>query len=319
MAPHYSPHQITILNHPFVPGFTMIREETCFTMRQVGGIKFDLLDVEAVPRLMNQWRRSGRQCYVSLVNPHSVMMCKRDQRLNAAIGEAALVLPDGIGIVLACHILGYGRQHRVSGPNLMLHVCDAGRMLGFRHYFYGGARGVADRLAERLAARYPGLEVAGTHMPPFHELSAEEDEAEVSRINAARPDIVWVGMGAPKQEKWMAAHAGRIHATAMLGVGAAFDFHSGNVPWAPRWVRRIGCEWAYRLMLEPRRMWRRNLDSPLFLATVLKEAMTRSLRGLSARADEAIHSLAELVEGDQPQGGAGASAKTPPLGLSSFR
>lgn len=282
----------------------MIYQDTRVATRQVSGVDFDLLSIEAVPGLMDQWRRTGRQCYVSLVNPHSVMMCKRDERLNAAIGRADLVLPDGIGIVLGCKILGYGRQHRVSGPNLMLHVCDAGRMLGFRHYFYGGARGVADRLAERLMARYPGLEVAGTHMPPFHDLSAEEDEAEVSRINAARPDIVWIGMGAPKQEKWMAAHSGRIHATAMLGVGAAFDFHSGNVRWAPRWVRRIGCEWAYRLMLEPRRMWRRNLDSPMFLAFVAAQAMNASLTNLVERL---IRSLGSSFF-DDLQGGGGASA-----------
>ena len=152
-----------------------------------------------------------------------------------------------------------------------LKLCDWGREKGYRHFFYGGAKGVADTLAERFTQDYPGLKVAGTYCPPFRLLSEQEDREIVDHINAAKPDIVWVGLGAPKQEKWMATYLGRIKATAMIGVGAAFDFHSGNVKWAPDWIRRIGMEWAYRLALEPKRMWRRNLDSPLFLSKVIAQ------------------------------------------------
>ena len=136
-----------------------------------------------------------------------------------------------------------------------------------------------------MCSRFPGLEVAGTYCPPFRELTPEEDEAAVEAINRSRPDIVWVGLGAPKQEKWMAEHAMCIDATAMIGVGAAFDFHTGNVKWAPWIVRKTGMEWAYRLACEPRRMWRRNLDSPLFLMQVtcqLARRLTRQVLGKPA-------------------------------------
>src|SRR4029078_13605177 len=164
--------------------------------------------------------------------------------------------------VLAAEVLGYGRQHRVTGPVLMLDLCDRGRERNLRHYFYGGAQGGAEELARRMTADYPGLIVAGTCCPPFRQLTPEEDQAIIDRINAARPDVVWIGLGAPKQEKWMRQRVGRLHVAAMIGVGAAFDFHSGNVKWAPWIVRKCGVEWAYRLLMEPRRMWRRNLDSP---------------------------------------------------------
>lgn len=275
-----------------------------FDSCRVSGVDFDFPGIESVVTLIDNWRNEGRRCYVSLVNPHSVMMCKRDERFDAAIAGADLVLPDGIGIVLACRLLGHGRRHRITGPGLMLHLCDAGRDPGFRHYFYGGAAGVADRLAERLRTLYPGLEVAGTHAPPFRELSAQEDAADVERINAARPDVVWVGMGAPKQEKWMAAHANRIRAAAMIGVGAAFDFHSGNVRWAPRWLRATGCEWAYRLVLEPKRMWRRNLDSPMFLGLVAIDSLAACFANLLDR-------IKPMLKGsffDDMQGGGGIGA-----------
>jgi N-acetylglucosaminyldiphosphoundecaprenol N-acetyl-beta-D-mannosaminyltransferase len=193
------------------------------------------------------------------------MMCRRDPEMRKATTGAALILPDGVGIILAARLLGYGPRHRATGPELMLKLCDLGRKYGFRHFFYGGAEGVAERLARRLGNLYPGLTVAGACCPPFRSLSAEEDLDLVKQINDARPDVLWVGLGAPKQEKWMVEHAGRISAAAMIGVGAAFDFHSGNVKWAPPWVRKLGLEWAYRLVLEPKRMWRRNVDSPLFL------------------------------------------------------
>jgi N-acetylglucosaminyldiphosphoundecaprenol N-acetyl-beta-D-mannosaminyltransferase len=163
----------------------------------------------------------------------------------------------------------------------MLNVCDDGRALGHRHFFYGGGEGIAERLGDVLTRQFPGLNVVGTYCPPFRDLTPEEDNEIVSKINATKPDIVWVGLGAPKQEKWMASHLGRIHAPAMIGVGAAFDFHTGNVPWAPRWMRRSGLEWAYRLFAEPRRMWRRNLDSPLFLGRILTQSIAKKLKRLT--------------------------------------
>src|SRR5439155_3417475 len=133
-------------------------------------------------------------------------------------------LPDGIGISLAADLLSYEHSGRLSGPELMLYLCDRGRQHELTHYFRGGGEGVAEKLAAELSSRYPGLRVAGYATPPFGQIGAAEDAALVRKINDARPDIVWVGLGAPKQEKWMAAHLRKIEAPAMIGVGAAFDF-----------------------------------------------------------------------------------------------
>jgi N-acetylglucosaminyldiphosphoundecaprenol N-acetyl-beta-D-mannosaminyltransferase len=145
--------------------------------------------------------------------------------------------------------------------------------MGYRHFFYGGGQGVAQRLAERLGSRYPGLSVVGTHTPPFRPLSALEDQAIVREINDAGPDIVWVGLSTPKQEHWMDAHVGRLHAPVLCGVGAAFDFHAGLKKQAPGWMQRAGLEWLFRLGTEPRRLWRRYLrNNPAFIWRVLLQA-----------------------------------------------
>jgi N-acetylglucosaminyldiphosphoundecaprenol N-acetyl-beta-D-mannosaminyltransferase len=209
-----------------------------------------------------------------LVNPHSVMLSHRDQEMWSALSRSALTLPDGIGIILGAALLSQGRWGRLSGPELMLYLSDQGRRHGLTHYFYGGGDGVAEQLAENLSRRYPGLRVTGCYSPPFRALTDAEDAEAVTKINEARPTILWVGLGAPKQEKWMASHAGRILATATIGVGAAFDFHSGNRPWCPAPLRNAGLEWAYRLACEPRRLWRRNIDSFLFLSLVASQLLT---------------------------------------------
>jgi N-acetylglucosaminyldiphosphoundecaprenol N-acetyl-beta-D-mannosaminyltransferase len=237
------------------------------------GVPMDFLQYEDVLTEIASWRRDRKHKYVVVTNPHSLMMCQRDALLLEATRQADLVVPDGVGAVLAGTILGYRHCGRISGPTLMLSVCEGGLSQGVRHFFYGGRPGIPESLARGLEMRFPGLCVAGVLSPPFHELSAEEDNRLAASINSARPDIVWVGLGSPKQEKWMLKHVGSLQAAALIGVGAAFDFHAGVIPWAPRWIRLAGLEWAWRLILEPRRMWRRNLDSPLFLLAVLKQKL----------------------------------------------
>jgi N-acetylglucosaminyldiphosphoundecaprenol N-acetyl-beta-D-mannosaminyltransferase len=162
-------------------------------------------------------------------------------------------------------------MHRVYGPDLLLACCELAREHGYSSFYYGGRPGVADLLAQRLQLRYPGLRVAGTYSPPFWEPSAAADERAVRLINAARPDLVWVGLGTPKQELWMAAHRARLDASILIGIGAAFDIHAGLTPQAPRWMQRGGLEWAFRLAHEPRRLWRRYLyNNPLFLAGIAR-------------------------------------------------
>jgi N-acetylglucosaminyldiphosphoundecaprenol N-acetyl-beta-D-mannosaminyltransferase len=233
------------------------------------GVRFDFTDYRSVFETILQWRGERARQYITIANPRDVDLCRRDPEFRSITAGSGLTLPDGMGIVLAARIFGFGRHTRATGPALMLKVCDWGRRHGCRHYLYGGNEGVPEKLAERLCQSYPGLQIAGTYSPPFRPLTAEEDLAVVEKINSSRPDVVWVGLGAPKQEKWIAAHLGRIDAPVMIGVGAAFDFHSGNCRWAPSWVRQAGMEWLWRLMLEPRRMWRRNVAGLTFAARVL--------------------------------------------------
>ena len=233
------------------------------------GVRFDLATYNAVMETIRRWRVNGESHYVTLTNPYSVTLCHRDAEMQRATEMAGMTLPDGTGIILAAQLLGYPHNGRVTGPTLMLKACDWGRKYGYLHYFFGGAEGVAERLTERLSKIYPGLKVAGTCCPPFRPLTKEEDKDIVEKINSTNPDIVWVGLGAPKQEKWMLQHLGQIEAPAMIGVGAAFDFHSGNIKWAPSWLRKLGLEWFYRVILEPRRMLPKAKDTLVFLVRVL--------------------------------------------------
>jgi len=152
----------------------------------------------------------------------------------------------------------------------MLALCEHSVSAGYCHFFYGGAAGVPEQLAAMLQKRFPGLQVVGTYSPPFRSLTPKEDEQIVRMINEAEPDIVWVGLSTPKQERWMAEHVGRLVAPVLIGVGAAFDFLSGRKRQAPRWMQRAGLEWLFRLLSEPRRLWRRYLvNNPLFIILVL--------------------------------------------------
>ncbi|MBN1816163.1 MAG: WecB/TagA/CpsF family glycosyltransferase [Sedimentisphaerales bacterium] len=235
------------------------------------GVRFNLTSADQAVQTVLQWKRRRQQEMIIFAPPHSVVMARRDRLMRTALAKAALVLPDGVGIILAAKILGYDHFGRVTGPDFMLELCDKGRQVALKHYFYGGAPGVAEKLIKVLCNKYPGLNVGGYFCPPFRELSICEDDQVIRTINKARPDILWIGLGAPKQEKWMLEHYRKIHVTAMLGVGAAFDFHSGQVKWAPRLFRSLGLEWAWRLTRQPQRMFKRNLDSPRFLLQILHQ------------------------------------------------
>jgi N-acetylglucosaminyldiphosphoundecaprenol N-acetyl-beta-D-mannosaminyltransferase len=174
-------------------------------------------------------------------------------------------------LVWCAHWAGAKDVTRVYGPDLMLDVCERGAAEGWRMFFCGGGEGVADDLAATLSARFPGLRVAGTSCPPMRPLTPEEDAELVDTVNAARPDIVWVGLSTPKQERFMADHLGRFDAPVLVGVGAAFDFHTGRVRQAPSWIQRRGLEWAFRLAMEPRRLWRRYLgNNPRFVLAIAR-------------------------------------------------
>lgn len=218
-----------------------------------------------------RWVDEGERHYACVTGVHGVMESQRDRDLLRIHNASGLTTPDGMPMVWAGHRAGAAWMTRVYGPDLVLATCRRAAAEGWRTFFYGGKEGVADLMADRLTAHFPGLRVVGCWSPPFHDLTAEQDDAEVARINAARPDVVWVGLSTPKQERWMAAHIDRVDAAALIGVGAAFDIHAGVVPQAPVWMRERGLEWLYRLGHEPRRLWRRYLrNNPAFVLAVLR-------------------------------------------------
>ncbi len=215
---------------------------------------------------INRWVDSETSHYVCVTPVHSIMDCQSDPDLRHIFNRASMVTPDGMPVVWICNWLGQHRTERVYGPDLLLEVCANSQANGHRHFFYGGHQGVADQLADVLQKRFPKLQVAGTYSPPFGKLSAEEDARIVDHINQCRPDIVWVGLGSPKQERWMADHVDSLPGIVQIGIGAAFDFHTGRIRQAPFWMQRSGLEWFFRLIMEPRRLWRRYLvGNSLFL------------------------------------------------------
>jgi len=197
------------------------------------------------------------------------MESQRDERLRRIHNEAGMVTPDGMPLVWLARHWSDHPVERVYGPDLMLDACCRSLQEGWRHFFYGGADGVADLLVERLRERFPGLQVAGTFCPPFRPLSPDESREIVARIQASGADIVWVGLSTPKQERWMAEHVESLPGKVLIGVGAAFDFHAGLKRQAPAWMQRSGLEWFYRLLSEPQRLWRRYLvNNPAFVFSI---------------------------------------------------
>lgn len=209
----------------------------------------------------------GQRGYICCGTAHGLVEAQRDPALKRAYNESWLTTPDGMPLVW----LGPRGTERVYGPDLMLAVCDKGRDAGLRHFLFGGQTGVAHELKARLTARFPGLNIVGTATPPFRPLAKNEIDEAASAIAAARAEVVWVGLGSPKQERFMAEHWRRIPGL-LIGVGAAFDFHSGRVRQAPRWIRGSGLEWLFRFAIEPRRLgWRYLRTNPLFVAHVLAQ------------------------------------------------
>jgi N-acetylglucosaminyldiphosphoundecaprenol N-acetyl-beta-D-mannosaminyltransferase len=238
------------------------------------GVNVSAVNMNMAVHQIESWI-SRRECnYVCITGVHGVMESQRDPQLKQIHNMAGMVTPDGMPMVWVNRLRGNSHVRRVYGPDLMLEVCSLSLRRHWKHFFYGGAEGVAEKLVENLSRRFPGLQVAGTYCPPFRALSDEEDRQITHTINASGADIVWVGLSTPKQERWMHKHLGRIHAPVMVGVGAAFDFHAGLKSQAPRWMQTIGMEWFYRLATEPKRLWKRYLvNNPKFLWCMAQQSL----------------------------------------------
>jgi N-acetylglucosaminyldiphosphoundecaprenol N-acetyl-beta-D-mannosaminyltransferase len=241
--------------------------------------RVNILGVGAMPlnlgkaaATLERWRADGERKYVCLISVHGLVVAQRDPAIRSALNRSSMAAEDGMPLVWWSRLAGFAQARRVCGSDLLDTVCAYGLPRGYRHYFYGATPEVLGLLTERLRRRYPGLIVAGSHSPPFRPLTAAEDAEDIATINKASPDFVWVGLGMPKQEKWMVQHLGKIEATALIGIGAAFDFHAGTKPRAPTWMQRFGLEWAFRLMTEPRRLAHRYvIDNTLFVGYMLRQ------------------------------------------------
>jgi N-acetylglucosaminyldiphosphoundecaprenol N-acetyl-beta-D-mannosaminyltransferase len=205
------------------------------------------------------------------------MASREDAKLRAALAGSALNVPDGQPLVWAINALGHSLDERVYGPELMARACARAAETGQRFYLYGGRnQGALVQLALNLRQRYPGVKIVGGYSPPHRPLGNEERIAIAAEINNSGADVVWAGIGVPKQEKWMAEMRRLLKTPVLIGVGAAFDFHAGLVPQAPNWIQESGLEWAYRLAHEPRRLWRRYARyNPRFVAAFSRQLATR--------------------------------------------
>ncbi|GHB93950.1 WecB/TagA/CpsF family glycosyltransferase [Cerasicoccus arenae] len=240
------------------------------------GVEISALDLATASRLIIQAANEKRKSYVTFTGVHGVVESQDDPELRCILNESFLTGADGMPLVWLGKRQAGPHVGRVYGPDAMLAICAETAATGQRHFLYGGGEGVAIDLAEKLQARFPALNVVGTFTPPFRPLNAEEEQALIEQVGAVKPDFFWVGISTPKQEKFMAEWLSRLDATVMLGVGAAFDFHSGRKPQAPCWMQRSGLEWLYRMITEPRRLGGRYLrNNTRFLWLLARQILTR--------------------------------------------
>ncbi len=246
-------------------------------------VPVSLVDMKMAVGTILQWAQNRIAKYVCVRDVHGLMITSWDPALMDIHGAAGMITPDGMPLVWLSRWRSKLPVKRVCGADLVDALCSEGQSSKLRHYFYGGKPGVAETMIRNLEAKYPDLVVAGFHTPPFRSLTEEEDAAVVEAINSSGAQIVWVGLSTPKQEFWMRDHVSRINGATLIGVGAAFDFHSGAVMRAPKWMQKSSLEWLHRFLSEPRRLWRRYLVlAPVFVLKVIQEEVGLRLakRGL---------------------------------------
>jgi N-acetylglucosaminyldiphosphoundecaprenol N-acetyl-beta-D-mannosaminyltransferase len=231
------------------------------TVRQIAqvlGVPIDVITWDGALTQLNAWASNHESRYVCICNVHSVVTASRDAEFGRVLREADLATPDGAPVALMLRRLGHVEQQRINGPDLMWRYCELAATRTEPIFLYGSSEETLSKLKVKLTAAFPGLNIAGSVSPPFRTLTPEEDTIFVDQINSSGAVVVFVSLGCPKQEMWMAAHRGKIN-TVMIGVGAAFDYHAGTLKRAPKWMQNNGLEWLHRLLSEPRRLWKRYL------------------------------------------------------------
>jgi N-acetylglucosaminyldiphosphoundecaprenol N-acetyl-beta-D-mannosaminyltransferase len=239
-------------------------------VRDILGMPIAMTDYTEAMDVMDGLIARRERGYVCATAVHAIMVGQNDEEMRSALQGSTMTVPDGMPLVWAANLLGDDLEDRVYGPELMLRYCERSRDKGHRIFLYGGRdQGSLAQLALNLRLRFPGIKIVGGYSPPFRPLTDEEETAVAEQIDAARPDVLWVGTGVPRQEKWMAHMRDRIEAPVIAAVGAAFDFHAGRVSMAPSWMQERGLEWTYRIAQEPRRLLPRYLiHNPRFVAKI---------------------------------------------------
>ncbi len=243
------------------------------------GVQIDATNLNLACQTIESWVRDRKKSYICVAPVSTVMECQKDEHYRKIVNKAQMITPDGMPIVWLGRLAGNTTIERTYGPDLMLAMCRICAENGFKIFLYGGTQETCQQLELNLLAKFPKLNIVGLFSPPFRPLSDEENQRMIQEINKMNPDILWVGLGSPKQDIWMYTNRDKLDVPVMVGVGAAFDFLSGNKIQAPRWIQRSGLEWLFRLCCEPRRLWRRYLiGNPMFLCLLLKDCLRKKIQ-----------------------------------------
>lgn len=235
------------------------------TVANILGTGVDAVDMDEALSIIFRYLRECRKGYVCAIGVHGVLEALRDQALADTFAGSVLNVPDGTPTVWAGRLQGFQWMDHVTGPALMREIFGRREFARYSHFFYGGKPGVATELAAAMTRQFPWIRIAGTYTPPFRDLSASEEADLVAEVNALHPEMIWVGISTPRQELWMRRMLPLMHTRLMFGVGAAFDFHTGRIRDCAPWVKRAGLQWLHRLVQDPKRLWRRNVQNAAFL------------------------------------------------------
>ena len=245
----------------------MMDSDLSLPCANVLGVRVSAVDLKSAVDLSDQWIRSAKgHGYVCVTGVHGVMEAHADSDLRRVLNRALINVPDGMPMSWVGHLQGFRNMDRVFGPDFMIAMCRLSAERGYRNFLYGGKPGVAALLSETLQRKIPGLQVVGTYTPPFRSLTADEENEVLAQVRESQPHILWVGLSTPKQERFMAKYVDSLRVPLMVGVGAAFDFHTGAIRDCSPWVKRAGLQWLHRLIQDPKHLWKRYLrNNPAFL------------------------------------------------------
>ena len=258
------------------------------------GINVSAVNLDTTVEMVDQWIAAGNRGYICVTGVHGIMEAQADPELKQILNNAFINTPDGMPMSWVGRIQGFQKMDRVYGPDLMASLCQISVARNYRHFLYGGETGVADLLKQRLENSFPGLQIVGTYTPPFRNLTGEEEEEIFRQIQELQPHILWVGLSTPKQERFMARYVDRLQVPLMVGVGAAFDYHTGRISDCSYWIKRAGLQWLHRLLQDPRRLWKRYLkNNPAFLWRISLQILM--LRRYPQPASRRVHRKNKIV------------------------